>query len=134
MRGFANVSRRSNIIIFWGAGRGGCGPVLESNSSPFLWGASLTSTPYITSTYKKGTATTPKSTILPRTLRNGLFFYFSHCVPEDIVQPNSKSVLKVFFLQRMSSKRKSHPMKILSDCHLFPSHRQPTGLQQNIFR
>ena len=36
--------------------------------------------------------------------------------------------------QRMSSKRKSHPMKILSDCQLFPSHRQPAGLQQNIFR
>ena len=34
----------------------------------------------------------------------------------------------------MSSKRKSHPMKILSDCQLFPSHRQPAGLQQNIFR
>ena len=26
-----------------------------------------------------------------------LFFYFSHCVPEDIVQPNSKSLLKVVF-------------------------------------
>ena len=52
-------------------------PVLENQqSSLFLWGASLTSTPYITSTYKKGTAQTPKSTILPRTVRNMFFFTF----------------------------------------------------------
>ena len=56
MRGFANVSRRSNIIIFWGQGRWGRTSVRKQQSSLFLWGASLTSTPYITSTYKKGTA------------------------------------------------------------------------------
>ena len=58
MRGFVNVFGRGNTIIFWGAGRGRGGkPVLENQqSSIFLWGASLTSTPYIASTYTKGTA------------------------------------------------------------------------------
>ena len=97
MQGFANVSRRSNIIIFGGQGGGGRTSVRKQQSSLFLWGAFLTSSHYITSTYKKRTAQTPKSTILPRTLRNMLLFYFSHCVPEDIVQPNSKSLLKVVF-------------------------------------
>ena len=66
-------------------------------------------------------------------LRIHVYVFCTHSLSSKYKEMNQFHLFLAIF-QRMSSKRKSHPMKILSDCQLFPSHRQPAGLQQNIFR
>ena len=69
-------------------------PAFERTEQPFSLGSLPDFHPLYCLYLHEGDC--PKSTILPRTL---LFFTFpiASCVPEDIVQPNSKSLLKVFF-------------------------------------
>ena len=133
---WCGVSRRSSIIIFWGQGTWGRTPVRKPQSSLFLWGASLNFHPLYYLYLQEGDCPNTKEHYFAKDTPEHVVFYFSHCMlcSRGYRPTKFKISPQSLFLQRMSSKRKSHPMKILSDCHLFPSHRQPTGLQQNIFR